>query len=912
MLRLYLALVLVLSTTLALPSAKAGEFEATTDVSKWNPEESNLKLSSSWEFYWHELLLPGQIPSALPLLMSKDLTWQKKINPATGERFGSFGVGTYRIKIHGFALKPDPYELLLRSAATAYRAFIYPEDNPAAAVEMFNGTVGLDSSISLPQPLPATLKFMPGSSEQTWIILIQVSNFHHYRAGLWHPPVIGLNVAKELGNEREGFIFSIGCIAIIGIYNLMIFWRRHQEKATLLLSIFCILVATRAVATADLISYYFPIPSLPLYQIKYDIEYLTVMWCPLLFGLFSHYSFADRKLSKRLRLGISLTLVLSLFILATPVGLYTGWILLIQAVALYIIVITLYLLIQSVVQKKEGAMLSLFGSTGLALAMLYDIAVQNGFATPPFIAQYGVGAFVFLQSQVVAKRFAVAFATAEYLKTQLQFEVERQTENTRSLMEHVPIGIFMVHENLNILASYSKHMDELFAEEAIAGSNVVDVLFRHSNFNREQISMLRSSLVSLLGESSDVWDFNSSNLPTEYRITKPGASSQIMELSWNPIIDKRNYIDRILVTLRDVTNLRQLQIEAMSKEEDMLKLIELLQAEPRGLARFWKDVESAKIKISKDGEKAFALELHTLKGIARALGLKRLTSGIHELESQALEGNSTTFASMFDNFRDLMDSYRNLYMKRLKTQGDADRDRNIPVTMLDELARLSYRSRIKSDPINQVKLQKIVDEMLCVAYYRTLHDVCEEILGEVRALALNMGKVMPEFEYAGTLIYLPEQTERNLRGSLLHLVRNSIYHGFPLMTQANGEEPPHMSVTWVLDTQKNEVILIAQDNGRGLDLRKIAEHARALGILESESLADQEIANLILKSGLSTADSLDEISGRGLGMEAVVKAFEELGGSIRIELLGVKNSLGRDAFRVVGTLPGAAIVRVVT
>ncbi len=888
-------------TSVAAESKESFAIELLT----WDFDHKNIMLNSPWDFYWHELLSPGQTPEGRAFRMSGDLTWHQKINPQTAEPFGSFGYATYKMRLKGLTVRPGGYQILIRSAATAYKAFVYPELSPEIALQMSNGKVAKNRDLGIPQPRPLSLRFYPRATDETWVILIQVSNYHHNRAGLWHPPVLGPEVGREFDNEHDGFIFSIGCILIIGIYNFMIFLRRVQERSTLVFSLFCLVAALRACATGDLLSHYLPEPTLFLYQFKYALEYLSVLWAPLLFCLFTHYNFAKPRLPKRLQLGLALALILSLVILSTPVESYSRWIVVFQMTALSFIVITFYQLIACVRNHKEGAKISLMGSCILCLAVVHDILVQNGLTIPPYISQYGVAAFVFIQSQVVAKRFATAFATAQYLKTKLQYEVELQTANLRSLMENVPIGIFMVKEGLIIDDNYSKHMNKLIGTTDIANQDVVKLLFNHSNLNPEQISMIRSSLVSLLGDSGNFWDSNADHLPHEYHRKEGQEPTQIMEIDWHPILDTQLNIDRILVTLRDVTRVRYLQVEAMSKEQDLLKLVELLGAEPRGLTRFWKDVDAAKIKVNSSNMDGFARELHTLKGIARSLGLKKLTSEIHDLEDGARDARS--YQQTRGRFVELMQNYQTLYEKRLHSQSLSERELRIPLAKLDELAKASESARLKMEAESAILLQKRVEALLCGPYYRSLHALCLELKAAIKDLGHTEGSVDPRFEATAPLVYLRELTERNLRGAMLHLIRNSIYHGFRPDPRLPPIPHPVIQLHAYLDQDHNALVMIIQDNGHGLDLTKIEARARALRLSSEPENSPAAIASLIFKPSLSTAESLSETSGRGVGMDAVLQAFIELGGTLSIDIIG-QPLHGRQRFRVKGVLPESAFL----
>ena len=93
--------------------------------------------------------------------------------------------------------------------------------------------------------------------------------------------------------------------------------------------------------------------------------------------------------------------------------------------------------------------------------------------------------------------------------------------------------------------------------------------------------------------------------------------------------------------------------------------------------------------------------------------------------------------------------------------------------------------------------------------------------------------------------------------------------------------------------------IIYTDDGRGLNLRDIKQTAISMELIEEQTnLSDQNLAELIFTSGFSTAPSLTEISGRGVGMDAVKAYLEEKGGSITIDLDKKQQNFSTFRFRI--------------
>jgi two-component system chemotaxis sensor kinase CheA len=122
---------------------------------------------------------------------------------------------------------------------------------------------------------------------------------------------------------------------------------------------------------------------------------------------------------------------------------------------------------------------------------------------------------------------------------------------------------------------------------------------------------------------------------------------------------------------------------------------------------------------------------------------------------------------------------------------------------------------------------------------------------------------------------------------LSHLVRNAVDHGIESVAErlAAGK-PAQGSLRLNAYHQGNQIIIECSDDGRGIDGYKLISKAVALGILteeHAERLPDSEALDLIFHPGLSTAEQVTEISGRGIGMDVVRTVLKQLKGTISIE-----------------------------
>jgi two-component system, chemotaxis family, sensor kinase CheA len=155
----------------------------------------------------------------------------------------------------------------------------------------------------------------------------------------------------------------------------------------------------------------------------------------------------------------------------------------------------------------------------------------------------------------------------------------------------------------------------------------------------------------------------------------------------------------------------------------------------------------------------------------------------------------------------------------------------------------------------------------------------------VRDLALAGGKQV-HLRMEGREIELDRLILEAIQGPILHLIRNAVDHGIetPKERRASGK-PPHGCLTVRALIQAENVQIEVIDDGGGINLDQVKHKAVVTGLLaqaEASRLNEQQVANLIFLPGLTTADRVSNISGRGVGMDVVKTNLEKVGGSVAV------------------------------
>ncbi|MCB0745115.1 MAG: chemotaxis protein CheA [Ignavibacteriae bacterium] len=156
----------------------------------------------------------------------------------------------------------------------------------------------------------------------------------------------------------------------------------------------------------------------------------------------------------------------------------------------------------------------------------------------------------------------------------------------------------------------------------------------------------------------------------------------------------------------------------------------------------------------------------------------------------------------------------------------------------------------------------------------------------VRDLSKETGKEI-NLEIFGEKTELDKTLIEEINDPLVHLIRNSVDHGVetPEERKKNGK-PEKGTITLSAEHEGNHIIILIEDDGKGIDPEIICAKAVSKGIITQEKaneLSKQEIFNLIFAPGFSTAEKVTNVSGRGVGMDVVKTNVTRLRGIIDIE-----------------------------
>ena len=156
----------------------------------------------------------------------------------------------------------------------------------------------------------------------------------------------------------------------------------------------------------------------------------------------------------------------------------------------------------------------------------------------------------------------------------------------------------------------------------------------------------------------------------------------------------------------------------------------------------------------------------------------------------------------------------------------------------------------------------------------------------VRDISKKLNKKIA-FEHEGDTVEIDKAMIEGLTDPLMHIIRNSLDHGIEMPDERIASGKPETGTITIAAEQANrQMIITIKDDGKGIPADKVALKSLENGLIDQNQydvMTENEKAMLIFGAGVSTADSITDISGRGVGMDVVKTNITKLGGIIKLD-----------------------------
>ncbi len=164
----------------------------------------------------------------------------------------------------------------------------------------------------------------------------------------------------------------------------------------------------------------------------------------------------------------------------------------------------------------------------------------------------------------------------------LRKEIALKEKNTeiQGVLQTIDQGFFTILPDLTIHLTYSDQLKDIFQTEEIARKPVMELLFKNCDLKNDVLLNIKTALLNSLGKGITDFEANKHLLVKEFKKTQTDGRELYLETDWNPLLNEDKVIEKIMVTLRDVTEIRQLQIDANQQKRE-LEIMEELGGAPQ-------------------------------------------------------------------------------------------------------------------------------------------------------------------------------------------------------------------------------------------------------------------------------------------------------------------------------------------
>ena len=484
------------------------------------------------------------------------------------------------------------------------------------------------------------------------------------------------------------------------------------------------------------------------------------------------------------------------------------------------------------------------------------------------------------------------------LNTNLEEKVVEKTQKVTTLLDNAGQGFLSFSCDLIIDEEYSKECIKLLGDD-LAGKYIPDILFSQNETKQKffqktiieacriDVPLVQKSILSLL--------------PNEIILNR-----RALKLSYKILENKK-----LMLIITNITAQKKLE-KKIKKEQEVLKMIVEIVSESdsfydavRDYGLFVKNyrdyVNSSKTSLHNISD--IYRVVHTFKGTFSQLYMSDVVKYLHALESKISkmlqsEHTNESLLALLDA-EDMQKSFTNELniIKDVLGKEFLNAQNILKINYADiNTLQKKISTVFKKEDLHSSESEEILEHISSLSNQKFIN-LLRPYTSLVHQLAPKLEKEIYEFDIIGDGEMMVGEEYKPFVKSLLHMFRNSVDHGIEDQETRllhDKDEIGTISCSFTSDDDKIQIII--SDDGSGIDKEKVLLKAIEKNIVtqeDADKLSDKEIYELIFHQNLSTKEEVSDISGRGVGMNAVWVEVEKLGGFIEINS---KKGLGTTFF----------------
>ncbi|MDR3237077.1 MAG: hypothetical protein LBT84_01075 [Spirochaetia bacterium] len=461
--------------------------------------------------------------------------------------------------------------------------------------------------------------------------------------------------------------------------------------------------------------------------------------------------------------------------------------------------------------------------------------------------------------QVVTKNYRDSMITN--INNRLTAEHEQMT----AMKDNLKTGIFLMDTDCIIQPQYSNALKTIMGLDDLEDSDFITLL--SSSVTERERSALRSFFNMVVRHTHDASTLEEANPLSQFTyIHTKTLEAKTLRCSFSAIVGESG-ATFILGTIDDIS--KEIELEQQLSEEDakrqseMNALFEVIHVDPRVLIDFIEDTEYEFLHINntlKNDDKATSEQIlkeisrsvHAIKSNALILGLNSYSKQLHAYEDEIKKIRDSETEPELDGLLHLT-----FHLENLMQTNDEFK------SVIDKISAFSENATRKEET-------KVFAELLERTVERTAEAKNKSVNFTINAIddkAITMGP------------------RRMIKEILLQLIRNAVTHGIESPEErkkAGKDETGSIILSITLNDNNIEVIL--DDDGMGINYAAVAEHAEKLNLIASNEKTNRsKLLQLLFSDTFSTAKIVDMYAGRGAGLSVVKRIVTELHGTLKVK-----------------------------
>ncbi|MFZ5969441.1 MAG: protein kinase domain-containing protein [Bacillota bacterium] len=550
------------------------------------------------------------------------------------------------------------------------------------------------------------------------------------------------------------------------------------------------------------------------------------------------------------------------------------------------------------IQKNEvkSALCSPIIQQGKLLGVLY---MENNLTTGAFTADR-VEILNLLSTQAAISIVnASMYEKIRDLNHNLEEKIEERTRQLKvsmtsvsNLLNNAGQGFLTFGKDLLVEENYSAECRNIFGYE-IKGRNVAELLFEQ---DQEQKDFVMKVIPVILNDKENV----KRQLYMPLLPNTAVIGERHFDISYKIINDPHEELnEKIMMIMTDITlkkdlenkvemerNILKMVVKAVVHHDDFMDNVRSFREfceyrifELVGSDRSFKDIVFEIMR-----------SIHTFKGNFSQLHMVNIVKSLHDFESWIYDISKNIDNLTLGKFVYLLEGFE------LEEWLDED------LKVLEDVLGKEFFNRENILFIDKRRLVETEEEVAAAIdsghvnrvlpiikrlRYKTLRDMLSVYPNYVMEQAERLGKSLQPFEIIGGNILVESERFFDFTKSLTHVFRNCIDHGIEPMderVELGKEEQGRIGCSIL--AKEDTIVIQISDDGRGIDLDMLREKALEKGIYEEadiDRVSKEEILSLVFRDDFSTKEQTTELSGRGVGLAAVMKELKKLNGKVEVK-----------------------------